>query len=118
MLLGQSLLSAITSVFDSEEDMVRNKTVLIREFETLLNEPIFTQETIKNKKKKKDEDTLFVLKEFITYLHKYVYPLISHSNIGYDVLGRFYIEFIRYAASEQKSGLVLTPAHITELFVI
>ena len=25
-------------------------------------------------------------------------------------------EFIRYAASEQKSGLVLTPAHITELF--
>lgn len=116
VLLGQSLLSAITSVFDSEEDMVRNKTVLIREFETLLNEPIFTQETIKNKKKKKDEDTLFVLKEFITYLHKYVYPLISHSNIGYDVLGRFYIEFIRYAASEQKSGLVLTPAHITELF--
>lgn len=32
------------------------------------------------------------------------------------MLGRFYIEFIRYAASEQKSGLVLTPSHITELF--
>lgn len=42
--------------------------------------------------------------------------MIAHSNIGYDVLGRFYIEFIRYAASEQKSGLVLTPSHITELF--
>lgn len=114
--LGQSLLSAINSVFESEADMVRNKTVLMREFESILNEPIFTQKFIKNKKAKKEESTLAVLKEFITYLRKYVYPLISHSNIGYDVLGRFYIEFIRYAASEQKSGLVLTPAHITELF--
>jgi type I restriction enzyme M protein len=114
--LGQLLLSAINAVFDLEEDMVRNKTVLIREFESILNEPIFTQETIKNKKLKTEENSLDVLKEFITYLNKYVYPLISHSNIGYDVLGRFYIEFIRYAASEQKSGLVLTPAHITELF--
>lgn len=114
--LGQALLSAINSVFESEEDMVRNKTVLMREFESILNEPIFTQERIKNKKAKKEEYSLTVLKEFITYLRKYVYPLISHSNIGYDVLGRFYIEFIRYAASEQKSGLVLTPAHITELF--
>lgn len=59
---------------------------------------------------------MLVLKEFVVYLKKYVYPLIAHSNIGYDVLGRFYIEFIRYAASEQKAGLVLTPSHITELF--
>ena len=114
--LGQALISAINSVFDSEEDMVRNKAVLIREFESILNEPIFTQEKIKNKKTKKEEFSLTVLKLFILYLKKYVYPLIRHSNIGYDVLGRFYIEFIRYAASEQKSGLVLTPAHITELF--
>ncbi len=114
--LGQSLLAAIDHVFDAEADMVRNKTVLMREFETILNEPILTQTSIKNKKAKKEEFSLTVLKEFITYLKRYVYPLISHSNIGYDVLGRFYIEFIRYAASEQKSGLVLTPAHITELF--
>lgn len=114
--LGQSILSAINSVFDSEADMVRSKTVLMREFDKLLNEPIFRDTKIKNKREKKDEKTLAVLKEFIVYLKKYVYPLIAHSNIGYDVLGRFYIEFIRYAASEQKSGLVLTPSHITELF--
>lgn len=114
--LGQSILSAINAVFDSETDMVRSKTVLMREFENLLNEPIFRDEKIKNKKAKKDENTLAVLKNFIVYLKKYVYPLIAHPNIGYDVLGRFYIEFIRYAASEQKSGLVLTPSHITELF--
>lgn len=114
--LGQSILSAINSVFDSETDMVRSKTVLMREFDKLLNEPIFRDTKIKNKREKKDEKTLAVLKEFIVYLKKYVYPLIAHSNIGYDVLGRFYIEFIRYAASEQKSGLVLTTSHITELF--
>lgn len=115
-LLGQAILSAINAVFDSEKDMVRSKTILMREFDSILNEPIFRQKRIKNKKKKSDENTLQVLKIFLHYLKKYVYPLIAHSNIGYDVLGRFYIEFIRYAASEQKSGLVLTPAHITELF--
>ena len=114
--LGQLLLASINAVFEAEDDIVRSKTVLMREFESILNEPIFTQEKIKNKKTRKDEFSLTVLKDFIVYLNKNVYPLISHANIGYDVLGRFYIEFIRYAASEQKSGLVLTPAHITELF--
>lgn len=114
--LGQSLLSSINAVFEAEDNIVRSKTVLMREFESILNEPIFTQDNIKDKKTRKDEFSLRVLKEFIIYLNKNVYPLIRHANIGYDVLGRFYIEFIRYAASEQKSGLVLTPSHITELF--
>jgi len=35
---------------------------------------------------------------------------------GYDVLGRFYTEFIRYAGTDKKTGLVLTPKHITEFF--
>ena len=35
---------------------------------------------------------------------------------GYDVLGRFYTEFIRYAGTDKKTGLVLTPKHIAELF--
>lgn len=114
--LGQDMLAAIDSVFDDEDDMVRNKTIILREFESILNEPLFEQKTIKHKDKKTDENTLEVAKYFINYLERNVYPLVEHSNIGYDVLGRFYVEFIRYAASEQKSGLVLTPAHITELF--
>lgn len=114
--LGPKMLAAIDSVFDDEEDMVRNKGIILREFEGILNEPLFVQEKIKHKDKKVDEDTLEVAKYFIDYLERNVYPLVEHSNIGYDVLGRFYVEFIRYAASEQKSGLVLTPAHITELF--
>lgn len=114
--LGQSMLKAIDSVFEAEEDMVRNKSALIAEFSTLLNEPLFAHETINNTDTHKPEDTLSTAKYFISYLQKFVFPLIKHSNIGYDVLGRFYIEFIRYAQSQQKQGLVLTPPHITEFF--
>jgi len=114
--LGQSMLSAIDAVFEAEEDMVRNKSALIAEFATLLNEPLFAHDTINNTTTHKTESTLSTAKDFIAYLHKYVFPLVKHSNIGYDVLGRFYIEFIRYAQSQQKQGLVLTPPHITELF--
>ena len=114
--LGRKMLSAINSVFEAETNIVRSKTVILREFENILNEPLFVQETIKHKEHKTQESTLQVAKDFILYLQKNVYPLVEHSNIGYDVLGRFYVEFIRYAGSEQKSGLVLTPAHITELF--
>ena len=114
--LGGLMLSAINTVFETEKDIVRSKTVLLREFENILNEPLFVQTTIKHKEEKHPRSTLEVAKEFISYLEKNVLPLVNHSDIAYDVLGRFYIEFIRYAGSEQKSGLVLTPPHITELF--
>lgn len=34
----------------------------------------------------------------------------------FDVLGQFYIEFLRYANNDKGLGIVLTPHHITELF--
>lgn len=114
--LGKKLISAVDAVFEAEENIVRSKTVILQEFEKILTEPLFCHTQIKHKDKKEKEDSLQVAKDFITYLDKNILPLVQHSNIGFDVIGRFYIEFIRYAASEQKSGLVLTPGHITELF--
>lgn len=117
--LGQDMLAAIDAVFaieDKKEGMVRNRSALIREFSTLLNEPLFAYKTINNTKTHVAENTLETAKYFFAYLNKNVLPLVEHSNIGYDVLGRFYVEFIRYAQSQQKQGLVLTPPHITELF--
>jgi len=35
----------------------------------------------------------------------------------YDAIGQFYIEFLRYANNDKTFGIVLTPPHITELFV-
>ncbi|MBL0315686.1 MAG: N-6 DNA methylase [Flavobacteriales bacterium] len=34
----------------------------------------------------------------------------------FDVLGQFYIEFLRYANSDKGLGIVLTPPHITQFF--
>lgn len=38
-------------------------------------------------------------------------------NIDYDILGKFYSEFIRYSGGDGKGlGIVLTPSHVTQLF--
>ena len=112
--LSDSMMAAIKTTL--EQSSVRNGDAMIGEFSKLLNEPLFREKNIKNKKSKKDRATLEVIKEMIEYLHKYVYPLVLMEHSGFDVLGRFYTEFIRYAGSEQKQGLVLTPFHITDLF--
>lgn len=35
----------------------------------------------------------------------------------FDAIGQFYVEFLRYANSDKGLGIVLTPPHITQLFV-
>ncbi len=112
--LSDSMMAAIESTLESSK--VRNREAMLGEFRKLLNEPLFREERIKNKSNKKERITLEVIKEMIDYLHRNVYPLIQMEHSGFDVLGRFYTEFIRYAGSEQKQGLVLTPFHITDLF--
>ena len=111
--LAEGMLQALKRVLTLKN--VRNKDSMIKEFNKILNEPIFKQEKINKKKLKKD--TIQVVKEdFIDYLYKNVYPLVKMDDVGFDVLGKFYTEFIRYAGSSQKQGLVLTPAHVTDFF--
>ena len=80
--LGKLLLSSIVAVFESEESIVRSKTLIIKEFEKILTEPIFTEEKIKHKKKKEKESCLEVLKYFILYLKQNISPIVEHANIG------------------------------------
>ncbi len=112
--LGKALLSAIESVLAGND--VRNKNEMIGEYTKILNEPIFKQAEVKHKSKKEREQSVDVAKQMVEYLHRNVYPLIDMEQSGFDVLGRFYTEFIRYAGSGQSQGLVLTPFHITDLF--
>jgi len=112
--LGKAMLSAIESVLANNSTF--NQSAMIGEYSKILNEPLFKQKTIKHKKKKEHDQSVEVAKEMIDYLHQNVYPLMDMEQSGFDVLGRFYTEFIRYAGSEQSQGLVLTPAHITDLF--
>lgn len=67
-----------------------------------------------NKKHAKLEKT--PLRSFTEYLKKNVLDLVRN-NSPEDVLGRFYGQFIRYSGGDgQTLGVVLTPAHITDLF--
>lgn len=57
-----------------------------------------------------------VLFELISMLAKHVLPL-TRTYEGYDVVGQFYGEFLKYTGGDGKAlGIVLTPRHVTELF--
>ncbi|MBE7411596.1 MAG: SAM-dependent methyltransferase [Bdellovibrionaceae bacterium] len=112
--LVKAMLNAIENVLSSNS--VKSKDSMIGEYSTILNEPIFNSDEIKHKNRKEREKSIEVNKEIISYLHDNVFPLIDMEQSGFDVLGRFYTEFIRYAGSEQSQGLVLTPFHITDFF--
>ena len=110
--IAEDIIKAVDRVLTNRK--VKNKDEMIGEYNKILNEPLFKDEIIKVKKK--DVNTIEEAKEIITYIHKNIYPLVTMEDAGFDVLGKFYTEFIRYAGSSQSQGLVLTPQHITELF--
>jgi hypothetical protein len=56
------------------------------------------------------------LKDLIKEIEGKVKPFLNDYK-QYDVIGIFYNEFLRYANGDGGLGIVLTPKHITELFV-
>jgi type I restriction enzyme M protein len=63
------------------------------------------------------EVTTSPLQYLLGYLEREVLPFATtYQHI--DVIGQFYAEFLRYSGGEgQGLGIVLTPRHLTELFV-
>ncbi|ETT56790.1 N-6 DNA methylase [Paenibacillus sp. FSL R7-269] len=110
--IADLLITAVEKVLKKAK--VRRIEDMLGVYRGIYNEPLVRQKTLKQKKKSILSVEFF--KETIKYLETQVYPLLSYEDSGYDILGRFYTEFIRYAASKQKQGLVLTPSHITDLF--
>jgi len=63
-----------------------------------------------------DLNTSNILKDILNELKDFVIPLFKR-NSNYDIIGKFYEEFLRYAGvANVKKGIVLTPRHITALF--
>jgi type I restriction-modification system DNA methylase subunit len=57
-----------------------------------------------------------VLIDILNELRDTVIPLFNRRS-NYDIIGKFYEEFLRYAGvANVKKGIVLTPHHITTLF--
>ena len=66
--------------------------------------------------KNKDGTPNTHLADLIKEIEEKVKPFFQDYR-QYDVIGRFYNEFLRYANGDGGLGIVLTPKHITELFV-
>jgi len=111
-LANDQLIPAIRRVLVKAK--VKKLEDMMGVYNKILDEPLVKDEVIK--KKKKPVSTIEFFKETIKYIENQVFPLTKLEESGYDVLGRFYTEFVRYAASKQKQGLVLTPSHVTYLF--
>ncbi len=113
--LAQEIVSSIKRVLDDNKIDAARVNSMIGEYKKIENHPIAQSPKIKKKRANEEEDN-YVLREITERLEKSILPLMKMGDKGYDVLGRFYREFIRYAGTDKKSGLVLTPQHICEFF--
>lgn len=114
--LVEDLLKAIKRVL-YEKGMGERTKILMGEYQKIsLSSNLAISNKIRNRDSGKDEPNT-LLRDLIFELDKKVFPFTMYEHIGYDILGQFYSEFIRYVYGDKKLGLVLTPQHITDLFV-
>ncbi|MGP5537128.1 HsdM family class I SAM-dependent methyltransferase [Psychrobacter glacincola] len=109
--LIEALLNACEVVLKKNHISKDKQEIILREYGKIKSNHTFRSFLIQ-KGRKEERNT--VLRDLISDVMESIMPYITN-NI-YDVLGKFYTQFIRYAGSDSKTGLVLTPAHITDLF--
>ncbi len=103
--LAEFLLEAIEKRLKKEKIPEGKRNSMIRNYSFIKDLSI-----IKNRKENK-------LYDLINQIHKKVHFFVEDYKFNYDVIGSFYGEFLRYANGDKSLGIVLTPRHITELFV-
>jgi type I restriction enzyme M protein len=109
------LIVAIERVLKKNE-MGEKIVKLLGEYKKIKQSNKLINKIIRNEETKKDEENKN-LRDLIFEIDKKVFPYTKNKHLGYDILGQFYSEFISYCYGDKKLGLVLTPQHITGLFV-
>jgi type I restriction-modification system DNA methylase subunit len=111
--LLNSIFIACESVLKQNKLDETKTKIIIDEYKKFQNTTDFISDTIKNKKTKQTINNT-VLRDLITNIKEEILPYVNKSE--FDILGKFYTQFIKYAQGDKKTGLVLTPTHITDLF--
>lgn len=99
----------IWNIPNTVESILLNEGIDRSKINILLNELTFINSDI-------DLTTTNILKDILLELENKVIVLFK-TKTSYDIIGKFYEEFLRYAGiTNVKKGIVLTPHHITTLF--
>ena len=114
--LVEDLLTAVGRVLKANK-MGEKTKILMGEYNKISQSAnLAINNTIRNEETGIEQKNT-LLRDIIFELDRKVFPFTEYEHIGYDILGQFYSEFIRYVYGDKKLGLVLTPQHVTELFV-
>lgn len=86
--------------------------VILAEYKKFQYNKMLTSSTVKIRGGEEKHNQ--ILLEMIDDIKSVILPTIRGNH--FDILGKFYTQFIRYAGADAKTGLVLTPNHITDFF--
>lgn len=106
-LIVNNMYTAICAELDKSDVPDRNKESLKLGYEF-----IKTNTVINNDSKEGKKFLVDLIKDADSRINGF---MVTHKYI--DTVSQFYIEFLRYANNDKGLGIVLTPPHITELFV-
>ncbi|MEY9498994.1 type I restriction enzyme M protein [Bradyrhizobium elkanii] len=113
--LAASIIDAASRVLTRHGIDADRRDLVLSQYKTIQNQDIAKSPTVKRINTPAPVPNT-ILREITIDIEEHVFPLTTSGEQGYDVLGRFYTEFIRYSGSDARTGLVLTPQHITRLF--
>ncbi len=106
-ILSTTLVSTIKEQLKTEKLQGDKIDRLMENYNFIATHPSFTE----NKKSKDLKDLKEIINDIDENINGYV-----RTYKYYDVLGQFYIEFLRYSNADKGLGIVLTPPHITDFF--